>query len=148
MVERRDPARTGVVVGRAVGIVTGVATVAVVFLGDGRSYAATAQLLGTAGVGEAATAVAAVDALVTAGVRYGVCYVVGSLLGVVYGWADRHAAVVLGGVALAVGVVDAAVSVRSPALAGVCLLAWVGFVPSFLWLAPTATDRDGPRRLG
>jgi hypothetical protein len=67
---------------------------------------------------------------------------------VVYGWADRHAAVVLGGVALAVGVVDAAVSLRSPALAGVCLLAWVGFVPSFLWLAPTATDRDGPRRLG
>ena len=94
------------------------------------------------------TAVAAVDALVTAGVRYGVCYVVGSLLGVVYGWADRHAAAVLGGSALVVGVVDAAVSLQSPALAGVCLLAWVGFVPLLLWLAPAAMDRDGPRRLG
>ena len=144
MVERRDPARTGVLVGRVVGIVTGVATVAAVLLGDGRSYAATAQLFGSAGVGEAATAVAAIDALVTAGV----CYVVGSLLGVVYGWADRHAAVVLGGSALIVGVVDAAVSLQSPALAGVCLLAWVGFVPLLLWLAPAATDRDGPRRLG
>ncbi len=35
MVERRDPARTGVLVGRAVGVVTGVATVAAAFLDDG-----------------------------------------------------------------------------------------------------------------
>ncbi|MFB6242800.1 MAG: hypothetical protein ABEH80_01760 [Halobaculum sp.] len=51
--------------------------------------------------------------------------------------------------ALAVGVVDAAVSVRSPALAVVCLLAWVGFVPLFLWRAPATTvTRDEPLRLG
>lgn len=146
MVERRDPARTGVVVGRAVGVVTGLATVAVVFFG--REPAA-ARLLGVVGVREVAGAVTAVDALVTAGVRYGVCYVVGSLLGVVYGWADRHATAVLAGSALAVGVVDAAVSFQSPALALVCLLAWVGFVPTFLWAVPASdANRDGPLRLG
>ncbi|ERH11376.1 MAG: hypothetical protein J07HB67_00383 [halophilic archaeon J07HB67] len=149
MVERRDPARTGVVAGRGVGVVTALVSVAVVFLGDGGPYAATARALEAAGVGEAVTAVVAVDALTTAVVRYGACYVVGSLLGVVYGWLDRHREVVLGGAASVVGVVDAAVSLRSPVLAVVCLLAWVGFVPVFLRLTPDAEpDREGPLRLG
>ncbi|ERH11386.1 MAG: hypothetical protein J07HB67_00393 [halophilic archaeon J07HB67] len=149
MVERRDPARTGVVAGRVVGVVTGLVSVAVVVLGDRGPYAIAARTLETAGVGEALTVVLVLDAVAAAVVRYGVCYVVGSLLGVVYDWLDRYPRVVLCGMASSVGVVDAAVSVRSPALATVCLFAWVGFVPLFLWLAPDAeTDREGPLRLG
>ena len=149
--DRADPARTGVRVGRLVGVVTGLATVLVAVFGGGSPYSGGELVARLAGVdiGAAATAVVVGDAVIAASVRYGVCYAVGSLLGAYYGWVSNRAPLALGLAAAAVGVGDALLSITRPTLAAVSLAAWLGFVPVFLRWAPEAPETgDDPVRLG
>lgn len=148
--ERADPARTGVRVGRLVGVATGLATVLLAAFGGGSPYHGGELLVQVTGLdARVATAVVVGDAIVAAVVRYAVCYGVGSLLGAYYGWVDNRAPVALALAATAVGVGDALLSITRPALAAAYLAAWLGFVPVFLrWAPAEPTTGDDPVRLG
>lgn len=155
MVERVDPAQTGVRAGRVVGVLT--AVLAVVSLADAREtyYDAfaplAAALLEYVGVGavEASTPLAALfwsNAALAALARYALCYVVGSLVGVVYDWLDRPPLWVLVCIVLAVGLGDGALAVldtRSVVVGAGYLAAWLCYVPAFAWLFDDEAGRDG-----
>jgi XapX domain-containing protein len=153
MVERVDPARTGVRAGRLVGLLT--AALAVVGLLGARSSFDEGMTLLLALVGVEWLPVEAVfwgAALLAATTRYAVGYVVGSLVGVVYDWLDRPSVPVLTALVLVVGVVDGTLSgldARSVVLGAGHLLAWLCYVPAFVWLFnEDAETRSGPHRLG
>ncbi len=152
MVERNDPGRAGVIAGRFVGAATAVLAVAT-FLWQQESFYAVAEVL-----------VAPFDLpvspawlfwgnlVVAATTRYVGCYLVGSLIGVAYDWLGRPGWPTLLGLAAVVGVGDALLAVGSspnPLLAIGYAVAWLGYVPVFVWLYdPAAGDaRDGPKRL-
>lgn len=153
MPERTDPARTGVQAGRVVGVCTAGLAVASLVRPEASLYRGTRALLALVGIDSAglAWAVVAGNALLAVVARYTLCYVVGSLVGVVY---DRlgHSAAVLVGSVVVVGLVDATLATldtRSPLIGAGYLLAWLVYLPVFRWVAPeTWTDRDGPVRLG
>lgn len=154
MVERVDPARTGVKAGRVVGLLTAAIAVVALWRGRGSFAQSVALLLGFVGA-ESALPVAALfwgNAVVAAVTRYTVCYVVGSLVGVLYGWLDRPPLAALTGVVVAVGAVDgllAGIDTRSVVVGAGYVLAWLCYVPAFVWLFdPEADDaRSGPLRL-
>lgn len=154
MVERNDPGRAGVKAGRVVGLLT--AAVAVTSLLAGRSsfYEAVALLLAAFGVeaGLPASALVWANAAFAGVARYTVCYVVGSLVGVLYDWLDRPSLRVLVGIVVVVGGVDGllgALDTRSVAVGVAYFLAWLCYVPAFARLFdPDAEERSGPLRLG
>lgn len=155
MVERVDPARTGVRAGRIVGVLT--AALAVASLAGAREtyYDALAPLIaallesaGVGGVGTGAPLAALFwsNVVLAAAARYAVCYVVGSLVGVVYDWLDRPSLWLLTGLAAAVGVADGALAVldtRSVAVGAGYVAAWLCYVPAFAWLADDEAGRNG-----
>ncbi len=155
MVERSDPARTGVNAGRIVGLLT--ATLAVVSLLQSQAsfYEIATALLDAFGI-ESSLSVSALfwgNVAIAASARYVVGYVVGSLVGVVYDWLDRPSLPVLVGMVLVVGVVDgflAGIDTRSVGIGSAYVVAWLCYVPAFVWLSDDdANDvRSGPRRLG
>lgn len=155
MVERVDPARTGVRAGRVVGVLT--AALAVASLAGVREtyYAALAPLVaallegaGVGGVGPG-TPLAVLfwsNVVLAAAARYALCYVVGSLVGVVYDWLDRPSLWVLAGLVAPVALVDGALAVldtRSVAFGTGYVAAWLCYVPAFGWLFEGADGRDG-----
>jgi hypothetical protein len=155
MPDRVDPGRTGVVVGRVVGVLT--ALVAVASLLDGREtfYELAPVLLAAVGVesGVGVTALFWGNVLVTATARYALCYVTGSLVGVVYDWLDRPGVPMLVAIVLAVGGVDGALATldTGSALIGAgYVLAWLSYVPVFVWLFDPEAEhvRTAPTRLG
>jgi len=155
MVTRVDPARTGVTAGRVVGVLTAGLAVATLLDARGTFREATTLLLGAVGIepGLSVTALFWGNVALAVVARYAFCYVVGSLIGVVYDWLDDPSLAALVGLALVVGVVDgvfAALDARSALVGGAYLLAWLCYVPVFVWLFdPDAGDaRSGPRRLG
>jgi hypothetical protein len=97
MVDRHDPARTGVKAGRVVGLLTAL------------------------------------------------------LVGVVYDWLDHPPVSVLIGIVLVVGVVDgvgAVLETRTTAIGVAYVLAWLCYVPVFVWLLDEEqTEQQGPLRL-
>jgi tetrahydromethanopterin S-methyltransferase subunit F len=153
MDERADPGRTGVKAGRVVGVLT--AALLVVSLlrvqGDfvGRIESLVALLPFDPGP---SVSVYFYLYLVSAAVaRYGLCYVVGSLIGVVYDWLDRPSVAVVAGFALAAGLVDgvaAGIDTRSTGIAVGYVLSWLVFVPAFLYFAGGEDGgyHDEPRR--
>ena len=155
MVERTDPARTGVVAGRIVGLLTAGLAVVSLLQARGQYQEGMATLFELAGVdlGISVTAVFWGNVVLAAVARYSVCYVVGSLVGVVYDWLDDPSLPALAAVVLVVGLGDgvlAALDTRSAAFGAAYLLAWLCYVPAFVHLHdPDASDdRSGPVRLG
>jgi hypothetical protein len=155
MTDRADPGRTGVVAGRVVGVLT--ALVAIVSLIQGREtfYALAPALLEAIGVesGLGVTALFWGNVLVTVTARYALCYVVGSLVGLAYDWLDRPGVPMLVAVVLVVGGVDGALATLdtgSTLVGAGYVLAWLSYVPVFVWLFdPEAKHvRTAPTRLG
>jgi len=153
MVERVDPARTGVRAGRLVGLLTAALAVATLYTSRGSVYEGFGAVLAAAGV-ESSLSVRALfwaNAAAAAVARYSICYVVGSLLGVVYEWLDRPPVGVLVALAGVVGAGDAALAYLDSfdeAIAVAHLLAWLCYVPVFCYLFEDRETRDGPVRLG
>lgn len=154
MTDPADPARTGIVAGRIVGVLT--AGLVVVSLLDVQAsfvgrIETTFRLLGIDPRGS-------VEAyfwlyLVSAAVgRYVLCYVVGSLIGVVYDWLEDPSPIVVVGIVLAVGLVDgfvARLDTRSTLVAAGYVAAWCCFVPAFYHYLEESESRWGEtRRLG
>lgn len=152
MVEQQDPAHAGVKAGRVVGLLTAILVV-VSLLGVRDAFVgrleSVVQLFGI----DPGPSVTVYFYLYVGGAalgRYAVGYVVGSLIGVVYDWLDNPSVVVLAGIALLVGLVDGVVAgldTRS-ALTGLAyVLAWLCYVPAFVWLFDEdAPDRQSPTR--
>lgn len=147
--DRQDPARAGTRAGRAVGLLT--AGVVVVSLLDSREHLAwqletAAGLAGLSLPGPLGLYLGLSIASVALG-RYALCYVVGSLLGVVYDQLGRPSLAVVAVLALLVGVADAALTAGSVVTALAVLLAWLCFVPLFArTVDDEATYHDGPVR--
>lgn len=139
MVKRTDPGRTGVKAGRVVGLLT--ATLAVISLlrVQGSYYENLATVFTLLGI-EAQFSVAVLfwgNALLTASARYVLGYVVGSLIGVLYDWLDRPSLLILIGIILVVGLVDgllAAIDTRSVGIGCAYVIAWLCYIPVFVWL--------------
>lgn len=169
MVTRRDPAQTGVYAGRVVGLATGGLAMLAVLDRRGSYVRLVELLVGTpstpagplavlrATLGLDPTTVATVwlwtTALAVVAARYGICYVVGSLVGVVYDRLDDASLGVVALLVVPVAALDAtqvALDTGNRWLAVGHVLAWAAFVPVFGWLERRATgdDRDGPVRLG
>jgi hypothetical protein len=163
MVERADPARAGVKAGRVVGLLTALLVVVTLLSREETFYAFTEGLLDAFGQESnlVVTALFWVNVATAAIGRYGVSYVVGSLVGVVYDWVDRGLSwpdwarvLVLVAVVLVVGVVDGAISgidARSLAIGSGYVLAWLCYLPLFGWLKnrdDTAERSEEPLRLG
>jgi len=154
MVDRPDPARTGVTAGRVVGLLTAGIAVLSLLQSRGSVYTATATIAGLVGLdsGLAAPVVFWGNAAIAATARYGVAYVVGSLVGVVHDWLDDPGVPGLVTIVLVVGAVDgilAAIDTRSLVIGGAYTLAWLCYVPVFVWLHDENDgEQSGPRRLG
>lgn len=147
-----DPARTGVRAGRVVGVLTAGIVVAGLLTGQSvflERLSTTLQVVDVDPRGSTTP----VFALYVAGValaRYALCYVLGSLVGVVYDWLDRPSIAVLAAIVLVVGLVDgfiAAVDTRSAITSLAYVLAWLCYVPVFVALIDDeASYHDGPTR--
>ena len=154
MVDRVDPARTGVKAGRVVGLLTAGLAILSLVQARGSFHEATAAIAGLVGVGSGLPVSALFwgNVVVAASTRYAVGYVVGSLVGVVYDWLDDPGVPGLVTIVLVVGAVDgalAAIDTRSLAIGGAYVVAWLCYVPAFVWLfEDDGNARSGPRRLG
>ena len=160
MVDRADPARAGVKAGRVVGLLTALLVVVTLLSREETFYAFTEELLDAFDQESelAVTALFWVNVGTAAVGRYGVSYVVGSLVGVVYDWVDRElpgggrlSLLALVVVVLVVGAVDGALArldAQSSAIAGAYVLAWLCYLPAFFWLVEDADRPDEPLRLG
>ena len=146
---RQDPARAGTRAGRVIGLLT--AGVVVVSLLDSRGRLAwqvetAAGLVGLGLPGPLWPYVGLSIASAAFG-RYALCYVVGSLLGVVYDQLGRPSLAVVAVLALLVGVTDAVLTARRVVTGLAVLLAWLCFVPLFARAVDDeATYHDGPVR--
>lgn len=155
MVTRNDPARAGVKAGRVVGLLTALLAVVSLLEAQRSFYEGMATLLGLFGV-DAGLSISALfwwNVVFAAAARYTIGYVVGSLIGVLYDWLDQPGLSILIGVVALIGVVDgsmAVVDTRSVLIGGAYVLAWLCYVPVFVWLfdATAGDDRSSPRRLG
>jgi len=147
---RQDPARAGTRAGRAVGLLT--AGVVVVSLLDSREHLAwpLEAAAGFAGLGLPGPLGLSLGLSIVGAAlgRYALCYVVGSLLGVVYDQLGRPSLAVVAVLALLVGVADAALTAGSVVTGLAILLAWLCFVPLFARAVDDgATYHDGPVRV-
>jgi hypothetical protein len=154
MRERHDPAHAGVKAGRIVGVLTVILLVVSLLRIQETFVGRLETVVELVGIDPGAS-ITVYFYLYTAGAaitRYGICYIVGSLLGVVYDWLDTPSIGVLAGLVLAVGLVDgtlAALDTGHTVTGLGYVLAWLCYLPAFVWFnddkEPT---RDGPLRLG
>ena len=149
-----DPARTGVYAGRVVGVLTAIIAVASLLSVRGAFVGRLRTVVDLVGI-DPRGSISAYFWLYVAGVavgRYGLCYVVGSLIGVLYDAFENPSVLVVAGAALTVGVVDGAVAyvdTRSILIATAYVLAWLCFVPAFYhFLGTTESEWGETRRLG
>jgi len=155
MNEPNDPGGAGVKAGRVVGLLTATLAVLTVWRDRGAVSESLTVMLSLAGFepGLPVTLLLWGNVVLVAVARYTFCYVVGSLVGILYGWLGRPPLPVLVGIVLLVGVVDgtlAGIDTRSVPVGTVYVLAWLCYVPAFVWLSSGEDDdvRSGPRRLG
>ena len=154
-IERNDPGRAGVKAGRIVGLLTAALAVVSLLRVQGSYYEGMTTMLGLFGI-EAGLSVSALfwgNVVLAVIARYGIGYVVGSLVGILYDWLDHPSVPVLVGVILVVGVVDgvlAGIDTRSVVIGSAYVLAWLCYVPAFVWLfdEDAGDARSGPQRLG
>jgi hypothetical protein len=154
MSDPADPARTGVVAGRVVGVLTASIVVLSLLSVQHDFVGRIETVVGLAGI-DTRGSVSAYFWLYVAGAaigRYALCYVVGSLIGVTYDALEEPSVpvVVLG--VLAIGLVDgfvAYVDTRNLVIAGAYPLAWLCYVPAFYhYLGVTESQWGKTRRLG
>jgi hypothetical protein len=153
MVERTKPGSAGVVAGRAVGLLTVLLTVAILLTRQEGFYQAVRWIL--AGLDSDFDLPVWVlfwgNVLLVAAGRYAFCYILGSLIGIGYDWLDRPGIAFLTIAVLLIGFVDgayAALSARSVLIGAAFLVAWLCYVPVFVWVFEEGEERSGPRRLG
>jgi len=154
MSEPGDPARTGTVAGRVVGVLTAIIVVVSLLNVQNAFVGRIETVVELVGI-DPRGSVSAYFWLYVVGAatgRYGLCYVVGSLIGVAYDALNEPPVfvVVLG--VLAVGLVDgfvAYVDTRNLVIATAYLLAWLCYVPAFNhYLGVTESQWGETRRLG
>lgn len=147
-IQRVDPARTGVTAGRVVGILTAALAVASLLWLPDTVYGETTRLLESVGVGFTGPALFWGTVATAAVSRYAFCYVVGSLIGVVYDWLERPSLLVLVGIVTVVGAADglaALLDTGRPLVGAAYVLAWLCYVPVFAWLFDDSEDgQSGP----
>lgn len=153
MVERVDPARTGVKAGRVVGLLTGCLAGFSVLRASDSIYASMAPLLGAIGMHTEWSAQILLwgNILFAFITRYTACYIVGSLIGVVYAWFEHQSTPALFGLVVLVGVGDgvfALLDVQMLLISALYLLCWLVYVPVFVWLHDEESAKTGPVRLG
>jgi hypothetical protein len=153
MVERNDPGRAGVTAGRLVGVLTGAIAAVSLIRDQSVFYQSLEQVIDLLGLGGLPVSVLFwANVGLAFGTRYGITYVVGSLVGVLYDWLDRPPWPAVALMATCIGLFDAGLAFLdtfSPLIAGGYVLAWLCFVPAFAWLVDDdAETRSGPRRLG
>lgn len=139
MVEQHDPAHAGVKAGRVVGLLTALLLVVSLFRVQESFVGRLVSLIELTGIDPGPSVTVYFYLYVGGAVlgRYALCYVVGSLIGVVYDWLDDPSVAVLAGLALLVGLVDGAVAAgdtRSLLIGLGYVLAWLCYVPAFLFL--------------
>lgn len=154
MSEPGDPARTGVVAGRVVGVLTAIIVVLSLLSVQNAFVGRIETVVELVGI-DPRGSVSAYFWLYVAGAaigRYGLCYVVGSLIGVAYDALDEPPVfvVVLG--VLTIGLVDGSVAyvdTRTLVIAAGYVLSWLCFVPAFYhYLGATESQWGETRRLG
>lgn len=154
MREQHDPAHAGVKAGRVVGVLTAVLVVVSLLRVQAEFVGRLETVVELVGI-DPGPSITVYFYLYTASAavgRYALCYIVGSLLGVVYDWLDTPSIAVLAGLVLAVGLVDGVLAAldTGTSLTGLAyVLAWLCYLPVFVWLFDeTDSERDGPLRLG
>lgn len=154
MVERVDPARTGVHAGRVVGVLTAGLAAVSLFAVQETYYQSFEPLMQVFGLDTwiPLWTVFWGNLLIAVVARYSVTYIVGSLIGVVYDWMDRPPLVVLIAIVGIVGFVDAffaMLDTRSTVIGTGYVVAWLVYVPVFVWLfdEDAGDDEPGARRL-
>lgn len=153
MVERDEPARTGVKAGRVVGLLTAILVVVSLLRVQDAFVGRLETIVGLAGI-DPGPSIPVYFYLYLAGAatgRYALCYVVGSLIGVVYDWLEQPSLGVLAGLVLVVGIVDgfaAGLDTRSTLTGVAYVLAWLCYLPAFVWLFGESETQSGPVRLG
>lgn len=152
MAEQSDPGHAGVIAGRVVGVLT--AGLVVVMLVHRREtwYAFVTTLSRSVDLGLTAGSLFWAIAFLAAVARYVSCYLVGSLVGIAFGWLDRPGWAVLLGMVLVVGLIDAvlaALATTSVVFVVGYAVAWLVYLPVFRWrFDPDAGETgQGPRRL-
>ena len=154
MSDPADPARTGVVAGRVVGVLT--ASIVVLSLlnvqNESVGQIRTAVELVGIDIGGSVTTYFWLYVVVAAIGRYALCYIVGSLIGVAYDALEEPSVSVVALGILAIGLVDgfaAYVYTSNTILAGAYSLAWLCYVPAFYhYLGVTESQWGETRRLG
>ncbi|SDJ84142.1 hypothetical protein SAMN05216226_11049 [Halovenus aranensis] len=139
MVEQHDPAHAGVKAGRVVGLLTALLVVISLFRVQESFVGRLVSLIELTGI-DPGPSVTVYFYLYVGGAalgRYALCYIVGSLIGVVYDWLDDPPVAVLAGIALLAGLIDGAAAAgdtRSILIGLGYVLAWLCYVPVFFWL--------------
>lgn len=151
MVEQHDPAHAGVKAGRVVGLLTALLVVISLFRVQESFVGRLVSLIELTGIDPGPSVTVYFYLYVGGAVlgRYALCYIVGSLIGVVYDWLDRPSVVVLAAIVLAVGLVDgviAAIDTHSSLTGIAYVLAWLCYVPAFVWLFDDEKPDRGPVR--
>ncbi len=153
MVEQQDPAHVGVKAGRVVGLLTAVLVVVSLLRVQDDFVGRLETVVQLAGI-DSSLSVSVYFYLSLGGAalgRYVLCYIIGSLIGVVYDWLDRPSVVVLAGLVLVVGLIDGFVvglDTRSTATALTYVFAWLCYIPVFVWLFDDDAPEQETLRLG
>ena len=152
MGEHADPGQTGVKAGRVVGLLTALLLVVSLLRvrGDFVGRIESVVALFPFDPGPSVSVYFYLYVVGAAVTRYGICYVVGSLIGVVYDWLEQPSVAVVAGLALVVGLADgfvAAFDTRSTLIAAGYVLSWLVFVPAFLYLGGEEESREEPLRV-
>ncbi|MFC7071679.1 hypothetical protein ACFQJ7_09540 [Halovenus rubra] len=139
MVEQHDPAHAGVKAGRVVGLLTALLVVVSLFSVQDSFVGRLESVVQLTGIDPGPSISAYFYLYVGSAAlwRYAVGYIAGSLVGVVYDWLDTPSVAVLVGIVLLIGLVDgciATVDTRSMLIGIGYVLAWLCYVPVFVWL--------------
>ncbi len=145
-----EPGSAGVVAGRVVGALTVVLTVAITLTHQETFYRAVRAIVAgfESDIGVPVWVLFWVDVAFVALARYTFCYVLGSLLGVGYETLDRPGVAFLAVAVVLIGVVDgayAALSAGSLLVGAGFFLAWLLYVPVFVWSFEETEKVAGPR---
>lgn len=154
MADPADPALAGTKAGRVVGVLTALLLVGSLLAVQDRFVGRIETIIQLTGIDPRGTVSLYfwLYLLGAAVARYVFCYLVGSLIGVLYDWLDEPRLWHIVAAVLAVGIVDASVArldTGSTLVAGGYLLAWLTFVPVYFYtLEQDDSEWGKTRRIG
>jgi hypothetical protein len=152
MSTQSDPARAGVKAGRVVGLLTAILVVVSLLRVEESFVGRLVTLVELFGIDPRGSVQLyfIIYVIGAAAGRYALCYIVGSLIGVVYDWLEQPSVAVLAAMVLAVGLVDgigAAIDTRSPLIGAGYVLAWCCYLPAFTRLGgDEPSEESKPKR--